>query len=241
MKTPSPSTSIILTSLLMPMAALSATSDDQGAGSFKATIGHYQYADFSGRDLNLRWQKGDTHAWVGNYQDADFGSQSRAGWDSSYDLTDLIAIQPSLQVATRGFAGGSINAQIGHEWFGLAGLGRTNLKPYFNLNFDPNDAFTLGGGHAFENGQTWSVFVIKDNRTHTGQTDWHLLGRLPMADQRLTIDVMEKSGQSDVGYIKAWGASLTWDWPTWFARVARDPKQNFSAQDAWRVSTGFRF
>lgn len=227
----------------MSLAALTraASSDDREGSSFKFTFGHYQYADNAGQDVNVRWQYGNSHSWVGYYHDPDFGTQTRIGWDNAYDLNDWLTLQPSVQAATRGFLGGSLNAQVGHDWFGIVGLGRTNLKPYFNLNFDPNDAITLGGGHAFDNGQTWTLFVISDNRTHTQQTDWHLLGRIPFGAERLTFDLMQKSGQSDVGFIRGWGTSVTWDYPSWFVRVARDPKQNFSANDAWRLSLGFRY
>jgi hypothetical protein len=46
---------------------------------------------------------------------------------------------------------------------------------------------------------------------------------------------------SDTGRITGWGFSANWDWPTWFMRVAYDPYQNFSAQDAWRLAVGVRF
>jgi hypothetical protein len=83
--------------------------------------------------------------------------------------------------------------------------------------------------------------VIADDRLHTGQKDWHLYGRWPVRDMRLTLDLMHKTGQGDGGPVDVWGWSATWDWPRWFVRLARDPKQNFSTQDAWRVSTGLRF
>ena len=44
-----------------------------------------------------------------------------------------------------GFWGGSLSAQIGSpKLYAIVGLGRTNLRTYYNLNFDPNDAITLG-------------------------------------------------------------------------------------------------
>jgi len=214
-------------------------SDD--ARPFKLTLGYYQYQDDQGQDVNVRWQRGGSHVWVGHYQDHSFGEQSRAGADTSIDVNNLVSVQPSLQVATSGFVGGSLNVQIGHAWYGLTGIGRTNLKPYFNLNFDPNDAVTLGGGHVFDNGQNWSLFVVRDNRLRTGQTDWHLTARIPVGDDRLSLDLMRKSGEGDTGYVRNWALSATWDFPRWFIRLARDPKQGFSAQDAWRLSGGIRF
>jgi hypothetical protein len=57
---------------------------------------------------------------------------------------------------------------------------------------------------------------------------------------RLTLDLLRKSGLN-AGPITAWGFSANWDWPAWFVRVARDPYQNFPAQDAWRFAAGVRF
>jgi hypothetical protein len=216
-------------------------SDAEPAHPLKLTLGYYQYEHDQGKDVNLRWQHGDSHVWIGHYEDHGFGSQDRIGVDTGIDLNDTVSLQPSIQVATGDYVGGSLNAQIGHKLYGLVGWGRTNRKPYFNLNFDPNDAVTLGGGYQFDNGQNWALFVIHDDRLHTGQTDWHLTARIPMDADRLSLDLMRKSGDSEVGYIKAWGLSATWDFPSWFLRLARDPKQNFSADDAWRVSGGMRF
>ncbi len=208
---------------------------------WKLTFGHYLYGDYSAGDINLRWRRGETDAWFGVYTDEVFGTQGRAGFDTSIDLAKSIQLQPSLQLATRGFVGGSLNLQAGEEWFGLAGIGRTNLKPYFNLNFDPNDALTLGVGHRGADDRVYTLFLVADDRLHTHQQDWHLNARVPVGDMRLTLDVLRKSGLSDVGPITAWGFSATWDWPAWFLRLARDPYQNFSAQSAWRLGAGRRF
>lgn len=234
---------LILLGLLLGAFSKTTHADDnaEAKNPFKLTAGYYRYKHDEGKDLNLRWQHGNSHVWLGHYEDHHFGAQDRIGADSSFDLTNIVSIQPSIQAATQGFLGGSLNAQIGHEWYGLVGFGRTNLKPYFNLNFDPNDAITLGAGHQFENGQNWALFVIRDDRLHTGQTDWHLTARIPVATDRLSLDLMHKAGQGDAGYIKAWSLNATWDLPTWFLRVARDPKQSFSGDDAWRFSGGIRF
>lgn len=226
---------------LMLVACHALADNGTPSTAWKLTTGYYQYQHDQGKDINLRWQRDASHVWLGHYEDHEFGGQDRVGLDTSVDVGDLVSLQPSLQAATGGFVGGSLNAQIGHGWYGLLGWGRTNLKPYFNLNFDPNDAVTIGAGREFANGQTWSTYVVHDDRLHTGQTDWHLTARVPVDGDRLTLDVMRKSGQSDVGYIKAWALSVGWDFPSWFVRVARDPNQNFSAQDAWRVSGGLRF
>lgn len=230
--------------LLLVALAGSAVADEPDAlrvPAWKLTVGNYRYPDYSGWDVNLRWRRWDTDAWVGIYRDPDFGSQTRAGADTSVNLSSRLQLQPSLQVASGGFIGGSLTLQAGDDWYGFAGLGRTNLKPYFNLNFDPNDAITVGVGHKTASGGQFTAFLVADDRLHTQQKDWHLGYRLPVGDMRLTLDMMRKSGLSDAGPISAWGASATWDWPRWFVRIARDPYQNFSAQNAWRLATGVRF
>lgn len=229
--------------LLLGIAATAAAADAEPSGSraWKLTLGDYRYSNYSGTDVNLRWRQNDTDAWLGVYDDRVFGTQGRVGVDTSFDLTENIQLQPSLQLATLGFAGGSLNLQAGDEWFGIAGIGRTNLRPYFNLNFDPNDALTFGVGHHGTDGSVYTLFVVADDRLHTQQRDWHLNARVPVRDMRLTLDLLRKSGLSDAGPITAWGFSANWDWPAWFLRVARDPYQNFSAQSAWRFATGVRF
>jgi hypothetical protein len=144
-----------------PGVAEQALAPDTGFGGgrpWKLTFGDYQYSGYSGQDFNLRWQRSDTHAWLGAYTDSVFGTQGRAGVDTSVDLGGSVQLQPSLQVATRGFLGGSLSVQAGDSWFALAGIGRTNLKPYFNLNFDPNDALTFGAGHHSAAGTSTCAF-----------------------------------------------------------------------------------
>lgn len=230
--------------LLLFAAASAARADGEAhpALPWKLTVGDYLYRDFAGQDVNLRWRHDDTHVWVGGYRDRVFGSQWRAGADTAFDLTSWLQLQPSVQVAGFGFVGGSLTAQVGSDaWYAYGGIGRTNLRPYFNLNFDPNDALTFGAGHRAENGNVYTVFLVADDRLHTRQRDWHANARIELGGQRATLDVLRKSGISDAGYITAWGASINWDFPRWFLRVARDPYQNFSADSAWRLAAGLRF
>lgn len=228
-------------------AALPATVQAQDERPWKLTVANYRYSGpgisaYSGQDVNLRWRGDDTNAWVGVYHDREFGSQARTGVDTSIDLAEGVSLQPSLQAATRGFFGGSINLTVGQEWYGLVGWGRTNLKPYFNLNFDPNDAITLGAGWRGKGGRNVMVYVVADDRLHTQQRDAHLFMRWPMSsDLRLTLDLTRKTGQGDDGTVRAWGLTATLDWPTWFLRVGRDPNENYSAQDAIRLAAGVRF
>ena len=212
---------------------------------FKFTAGYYGYSSGGpGRDVNLRYRSGFGAVWLGNYGDPQFGEQARAGWESAYEPLPGVplSLQPSIQVAAGHFVGGSLTAEFGAPWFALAGIGRTNLKPYFNLNFDPNDNLTIAFGHRAAGGHTLYAMLVADNRLGTGQRNLHLVARLPVADrQRLTLDVLHKSGEGDEGMVRAWGATLTWDSPSWFVRLARDPKQNYSGVDATRLSVGTRF
>jgi hypothetical protein len=231
----------VLSSVLLLFCGSVCAASASDVRAWKLTAGDYRYADYSGTDLNLRWRHADTNAWIGWYHDQAFGTQSRVGMDTSIDLGKLIQLQPSLQLATQGFLGGSLNLQVGDAWFAMAGIGRTNLKPYFNLNFDPNDALTFAVGHRGDDGSAYTLFVVADDRLHTQQRDWHLNARIPIAGVRATFDLLRKSGIGDSGPVKGWGFSVTGDWPAWFLRLARDPKQSFSAQDAWRFAAGIRF
>jgi hypothetical protein len=149
----------------------------------------------------------------------------------------------SVETATQRFLGGSIVAAIGHPWFVVAGLGRTNLKPYYNLSYDPNDSFTAGMGWKGEGETAIAMTVVADNRLDTGQRVWHLFGRKRWSDQlRTTVDLNYKQGQGDLGEpIKGWGLSAVFDFDGWFMRIARDQKQNFAPVNATRVSLGVRF
>ena len=229
-------------------------------GEFKLTLGRYRLAGDGGSatlgtDLNLRWRQDGRTLWLGAYQDGDVPRQWRVGADDQWSLTDDTArlpvqLLPSLQAASGGFVGGSLGLQIGAPYFAQIGIGRTNLRPYANLNFDPNDALTLALGWQGEGGRQGSVSVIADDRLGTGQQHHHLTLRWPLSlttvlagagPLRLSADLLHKQGLGDGGPVNAWGWSLGLDGAVWFARLARDPKQNFSAQDAWRLSGGRRF
>jgi len=96
-------------------------------------------------------------------------------------------------------------------------------------------------GHANGVTQLRALFVVADDRFHTGQRDWHANVQIPFGDSHATVDLLRKSGLTDAGPITGWGFSANWDWPRWFVRVAYDPHQNFSAQNAWRLASGVRF
>ena len=87
----------------------------------------------------------------------------------------------------------------------------------------------------------FAAFVVADDRFHTGQRDWHLNAQIPFGSSHATLDLVYKTGLSEAGPISAWGFSVNYEWPRWFLRVAYDPYQNFSDQDAWRLVSGVRF
>lgn len=212
---------------------------------FKLTFGAYRYGgSFNGEDLNLRYRRADTSAWIGSYRDRDFGTQTRVGVDTSWQpfAGSTLALQPSLQWASGGFRGGSFSVELGEPWFVQAGIGRTNTRPYFNLNFDPNDALSLAAGWRDDGGRTAYLMVIRDDRLGTRQQHVHGVARWPVGDgQRLTVDVLRKTGIGDTGPVEGWGFSVGYDLGAWFAHLAYEPWQNFSAVHATRLSVGLRF
>lgn len=225
-------------------------------GELKLSLGRYRLSGPDGvgwgDDVNLRWRKNGRSLWLGVYRDGDVGRQLRLGWDDQWAipaisvppaLTSLpLQLLPSLQAASGGFFGGSLALQAGEPFYAQMGLGRTNLKPYANLNFDPNDAITLALGWQGEGGRQAVLSVIADDRLGTGQQHHHLTLRWPVpGGLRLSADLLHKQGMGDSGAVNAWGWTLGLDGRQWFARVARDPKQNFSSLDAWRFSGGWRF
>src|SRR5689334_12782192 len=68
-------------------------------------------------DVSRRRSGSFGNAWIGWYgQDAGGPTQWRAGWDRFLDAGAL-RIQPSVQVASGGFRGGSLYAEAGDTWF----------------------------------------------------------------------------------------------------------------------------
>jgi hypothetical protein len=225
-----------LAALALPLAA-AAESDP-----FKLTLGWYRYSgNTEGVDTNLRHTSDLGNAWIGFYREPAAGiSQWRAGWDRTFGAT--LRVSPSIQLASGGFVGGSIQAEAGEPWFAGVGLGRTNLRPYVNLNFDPNDSYMISAGRREEGGRIFMLQVVRDNRQNPDQRHFHFYYRQPLAGgERLTIDTLYKVGTVEGEVIRRWGASATYDWPRFFVRVARDPKTNFTPVDAWRLSVGTRF
>ena len=222
---------------------------DSPAAPYKFTVGSYGVSGGGlpagpGLDVNLRYTYGanDGNVWLGWFRSPVLGfSQLRGGWDHVFDL-GAVRVLPSLQGASGGFVGGSLALETGERWFAGAGLGRTNLRNYANLNFDPNDSYTLYGGYRWGETTSLSLQLIHDNRQNPDQRHVHLLWRQDLGDgQRLTVDVLDKRGTVEGQFIRRTGLSVNYDWPRWYVRVAWDPKVNFTPQDMLRLSVGVRF
>lgn len=214
------------------------------AWAFKLTPSYYVTThEKDATDLNLRANHGPHAIWLGHYQRGSEFEQTRTGYEYTLQIP-FGQLVPSLQLASHGFAGGSVNAQIGDSIYALLGFGRTNTRDYYNLNFDPNDSVVYGLGTRLLPKSTLSLFTVKDNRLHTGQMVTHAVWRmLPDDHQRWTVDLSSKHGRAtaDDESVSGKALSLTYDYRDIFFRLARDRKVNFTTEDQSRLSVGLRF
>lgn len=205
---------------------------------------HFTEAERDAFDLNLRGTRDATVFWLGHYRRADEFQQSRTGVEQtlSFDWGKAVI---GGQAATRGFLGFASQAEIGTDRVRLlAGFGRTNLKPYYNLNFDPNDAVTLGLVADLPRGMRATFFAVHDDRLGTGQTVAHALLRTSNNPaSRWTIDLSQRRGPLGDGgeRVTRTGIGVTYDQAPYFGRVVYDPNANFGGHDMLRVGFGLRF
>jgi len=216
---------------------------EPAAWSNKLTLSYYYFSSGNkGVDLNLRHSFESSTGWIGAYRETDGFDQLRTGWE--YDLRrEWFTIIPSVQAATHGFLAASIYSEAGQGIYAIMGLGRTNLQPYWNPGFDPNDYVQYGVGYRDRTGNTASVFAIRDNRLGTGQTNTHVFLRRYLPDDwRLSLDVVRKRGYGDDGLaVNAWSATFGADWQRWFVRMGVDPYVNYTPERQVRVAGGLRF
>ena len=231
--------------LLATACVLSVQADE---AQYKFTTGYYSSTGGGlphdqGVDVNVRRSASYGNTWLAWYRSpAQDVSQPRLGWDNTFEVTSAWRLQPSVQMASGGFVGGSVFAETGKNWVAGAGLGRTNLRPYVNLNFDPNDAWMASAGYRWNSQQSLVMQVVRDNRNNPDQQNVHLVFRLPRPDgQRIVVDLLTKSGTVEDQFIRKSGLSIGYDWPSVFVRVAYDPYVNFTPQNMWRASVGTRF
>lgn len=212
---------------------------------FKLTASNYNTQDLrTAQDINLRGTRQDTTWWVAYYRRGSEFEQYRTGWEQNWAYA-WGQLTSSAQVATHGFAGGALTAQVGDEVLhGLLGWGRTNLHDYYNLNFDPNDAITLGVGGKLPGNNSYTLFTVKDDRLHTGQQISHAVLRVPFEPAtRLSLDYAYKRGRASEQEALVHGHSLAigLDQKEVFWRVTLDQKVNFSQANQTRVAVGLRF
>jgi hypothetical protein len=216
--------------------------------AWKITTSQYRYSESGlSYDFNMRANSDKNTFWIGSYRDQNDFVQTRIGGENSFDFSYGRFIS-SLQIATQGFIGGSVT------WDGrqkdqdglkpMVGFGRTNLKPYYNINFDPNDSILVGVSYIDKNIGQLNFFQIYDDRLGTHQKLTHLVWRKSFADaQRLTIDLFTKRGSIYIGApsLTGNGVSTTIDIEDYFIRVARETKANYTDETLIRVSVGYRF
>lgn len=230
--------------LCMVDAGAGASAPGGATWAYKLTPSYYVTThERDASDINLRANNGPHALWLGYFRRGGEFEQLRTGYEYTAQLPWMQMV-PSLQLASHGFAGGSINAQIGDSIYALIGFGRTNVRDYYNLNFDPNDAVTVGLGTRLLPGSNLALFTVRDDRLHTGQTVTHLVWRYSPDDhQRWTLDLSSKHGRASAlePSVSGGAISAAYDYRDVFLHLARDRKVNFTSEDQTRVSLGFRF
>lgn len=214
------------------------------AWAFKLTPSYYVTTNTRDAiDLNLRGNHGPHAIWLGHYLRGNEFEQTRTGYEYTAQFS-FVQVVPSLQLATRGFLGGSLNAQIGDQVYALLGIGRTNLRDYYNLNFDPNDSILYGVGTSLLPQSTLAIFTVRDDRLNTGQVITHAVWHIaPNDHQRWSVDLSNKHGRATAQDENVAGNALTitYDYRNKFFRLAKDRKVNFTSEDQTRVTAGLRF
>ena len=207
----------------------------------KATIGVYEAGGESSLDLNVRYAAGDFTGWLGYYGTTAEMQQGRAGIEYDYRRHGVYLV-PSAQIASHGFAGATAYTELGTTVYLVAGFSRTNLHPYANLTFDPNESWQLGAGWHFGE-DSLAGYTIWDNRLNTGQQITHLVLRHYLAHtRRLTFDTSYKSGRGDENvYVRGVAGQVEYDWRRWFVKGAVDEHANYSAYTMFRLGGGWRF
>jgi hypothetical protein len=231
--------------IIFPVPCFSAQEVDPESSkiAFKITPSYYASSDGNdASDVNLRGTLGAHTAWIGFYQDRAHYQQTRIGYDYRHDYGFFRPVL-SAQLASGGFLGGSATAEIGGDTYAIAGLGRTNLRPYYNLNFDPNDAITLGIGSRLLEKKELSLFHIWDDRLGTRQHVTHaVLGYKPTEAESWTVDASYKHGIADNGdYVKGYALSVYYGFGNYFTKIVLDEDANFSVNSQTRFSLGLRF
>jgi hypothetical protein len=228
---------------LVPPAAAAAPEPAYGySQTWKATLSSYRTDTLWAGDVNVRGSRGDYNFWIGGYAEEGGTEVGRLGGEWVYK-SETFRFTPTLALATNGLVAGQLYAEVGGSAYVIAGASRTNLRDYNNLSFDPNESLQLGAGLHIDRRTLLNAFSIFDVRLHTGQQNTHLVFRRYLShEHRITVDVVYKSGHTDEDeFVRAVGATVTWDWARVFVRLAYDPYANFTSETMWRLGGGFRF
>jgi hypothetical protein len=237
---------VLCSALLMLCRAPASAQDSQtppAEPANKLTVAYYHFSSgIDAGDINLRHTFATSTAWVGGYHQGNRFDQTRVGYEFDYHHRWLTLV-PSVQAASHGFVGATLYVETGTRLFAIGGAGRTNLQPYWNLGFDPNDYVQFGGGYRDGAGNTLSVFAIHDDRLDTGQTNTHFFFRRHVRrDWRWTVDAVREQGLGNNGeHIRSWALSVDGDWRRYFVRVSADQHVNYTADHQVRVASGVRF
>jgi hypothetical protein len=209
----------------------------------KLTLGIYFTRGGRAYDLNLRRQFGSVTAWIAGFYDARTNKLIRVGAQYDYKKGWLHLV-PSLEVSTTRAMAGSLSSELGSgKTVVIAGVSRTNLRPFFDLFWDPGDSVQLGIGHKLNAYDRISAFTIFDVRLHTQQQNTHVLWRHKLnANNGITFDGVFKSGHTDSGeYIRDAGIGVYYDRPKWFWKLYYDPHVNFTDRTMMRTGIGLKF
>jgi hypothetical protein len=229
--------------LLLCASATGQCGETASEPSFKLTPSWYQSSDGNdASDINLRANLGPHAAWLGYYRDHAGFQQARVGYEYIQDIGNSRLVW-SGQSAAGGFLGGSVNLVLGKPWYLIAGFGRTNLHTYYNLNFDPNDAITLGIGATLMAGTELSLFQVRDDRLDTRQRVTHIYLHQELSDKdKLSVDGSYKTGLNEDGvFIRGHAVTVTYAHRYIFIRLAHDRYANFSNATQNRISLGATF
>jgi hypothetical protein len=217
----------------------------ENADEFKSklTLGIYFTRGARAYDLNLRHQFGPWTAWIAGFYDPNSNKLMRVG--AQYDYRKgWLHLVPSLEVSTTRAMAGSLSSELGSgKTVVLAGVSRTNLRPFFDLFWDPGDSVQLGIARRLSSYDRISVFTIFDVRLHTQQQNTHVLWRHKLnRNNGITFDGLFKSGLSESGeFIRDVGLGVYYDRPKWFWKLYYDPHVNFTNRTMVRTGIGLKF
>ena len=209
----------------------------------KLTFGIYFIPGERAYDLNLRHQFGQWTAWIAGFYDPKSNKLLRVG--AQYDFKKgWLHLVPTLEVSTTRAMSGSLYSELGSgKTYAIAGIARTNLRPFFDLFWDPGDSVQLGIGHKISNYDRIQGYTIFDVRLHTEQQNTHVLWRHKLnANNGITLDAVFKSGHGDSGkFIRTAGIGVYYDREKWFWKLYFDPHVNFADHTMVRAGIGLKF